>query len=208
MIWVCPVVELVKSDFNVITEYTVEKNRDQIDEIVNMILNYYIGDADYVDVVKIARAMGFSIYSSQFREENVEGFISINDENIDKFKNKKIIKLNKKENMFKKRFIIAHELGHYLFEFNDFSLESNNKFLNASFKSTPPVEKEEIIKENRASYFAACLLMPKDAFLKKYREFSKNFKNYDLILKLSTYFEVPVKSVEIRFKELNLKIIQ
>ena len=116
----CPIVDKIKKKFDEITNYNIEIEEDKkkIEEIANEILEYYNQDGK-VEIIKIATDMGFQVFTSSFKDKLVSGFISISNENIKKYKFAKIMKINRDENVGHRRFTVAHEIGHYLFDYND-----------------------------------------------------------------------------------------
>lgn len=102
--------------------------------------------------------------------------------------NKYFIEANYRHAANRRRFTIAHELGHYCLH-KDF-LDSTGMILERSNRSFIIRD-----KEIEADEFAAELLMPKVHFIKKYDE----LKN---ISSLSNYFLVSKLAIETRIKTL------
>lgn len=199
MIWMCPIVDKIKKKFDEITNYNIEIEEDKkkIEEIANEILEYYNQDGK-VEIIKIATDMGFQVFTSSFKDKLVSGFISISNENIKKYKFAKIMKINRDENVGHRRFTVAHEIGHYLFDYND---KTGKKYLNATYRTDDVFS----IKESRACYFAACLLLPRNLFLEKYNQYQKaGMSNFDLVETMANDFGVSTRTIVIRFDELNI----
>lgn len=167
--------------------------KENVDEAAKMILGIS-GNISKppVKIIEICQSMDFSVYQQQL-PENICGYIMINGELKDKFKTDRIISVNAKESNKRRRFTVAHELGHFLFDFNpNNSIEYFNMF-----------EIDHVagdLSEDRANRFAAELLMPKDAIIKHYKKIEKN-SLYDIVQQLSDIFLVPPKAVEVRLKE-------
>ena len=72
-----------------------------------------------VPIIEILKALGFRIFEQEYKEEDRElsGFIAIDNEYRNKFGTDKIISLNTADNQGHKRFTLAHEVSHYIFDF-------------------------------------------------------------------------------------------
>jgi len=107
-----------------------------------------------IDVFKIAENLGLEIRSEDLGV-NVSGVLLIKN-------NKGIIGYNEKENVssVRKRFTIAHEIGHYILHSSDKNLFVDHKNFKAIYRDSNSA-KGEIMQEKEANAFAAALLMPK-----------------------------------------------
>ena len=137
---------------------------------------------DYLDVVLIARSHGFSVYNGGL-PANRDGFVviqagpvMIHGEKVDG----RVIAVNRDRGGPFKRFLVAHELGHYI------HYESGEK-------TTDDVE---------ADYFAAALLMPKEMFVRDYQQL-ENLE--DRFLNLAREYRVRVSDARFRAEMLGLK---
>ena len=165
------------------------KEKKAVAQAAYDLLNEYSIDASNgVDIVELAHQMGFVVGNAGL-DDGDDGFIMVNEDadEILGIKTKKLIGVNADRDYEKKRFIIAHEIGHY-------TLHCKGGKIFAHRDSTHGRSDEE----NKLDYFAACLLMPKEAF-------EKAFKEND-IEQLSKIFEVPVDSVKRRILELKLSV--
>ncbi|TGN17344.1 ImmA/IrrE family metallo-endopeptidase [Leptospira idonii] len=97
-------------------------------------------------------------------------------------------------------FTIAHELGH-LFLHMGFLIDDDKWNSLVDFKDSY-ARKGFSLQESEANEFAACLLMPKNLFIKKCYELEQNGK-VD-VSKLSEYFSVSADAAEMRGKWLGL----
>lgn len=112
-----------------------------------------------VSVDKIAEYYGFSVFEGLLNEGE-SGLILVSDTKMEKYDSNKIIMVNREEAEVRKRFTIAHELGHYLL--NDKPTECY------AHRETGKRDFEEIMANSFASY----LLMPEKQ-LKKYVTYLK-----------------------------------
>ena len=117
-----------------------------------------------VPIIEILKALGFRIFEQEYKEEDRElsGFIAIDNEYRNKFGTDKIISLNTADNQGHTRFTLAHELSHYIFDFNPRVMASySNPYI--TYEADKPIEKD-------ANRFAANLLMPEKIFIKEYKK--------------------------------------
>lgn len=151
-----------------------------------------------VKIIEMCKNMGFSVFQQELPDE-ICGYIAIDGELKDRFQTDRIISVNIKESNKRRRFTVAHELGHFLFDFDPNSIQFYNAFEHDHDESDSP-------SECLASRFAAELLMPKEPFEKEYhRVFEKHSGSseqlYETIQTLSDLFLVPPKAVETRIKK-------
>lgn len=147
-----------------------------------------------VNIVGLANLMGFKIFEIKELINQSSGAIVINTGLFEKYGSSKCIFLNKFINSGKKRFVIAHEIGHYLLEFNPKEDIHYQSFYN---------KKAEGEKEKNADEFAAELLMPSEEFILKYDNLkNKNTDLYKIREILMEHFNVSMKSIEKRIHEV------
>ena len=150
-----------------------------------------------VPIVSIAQQLGFKIYVSIMNNRNISGLLSVDERYMSKYGTDKIIKINKVDSIQHKRFTIAHEIAHYIFDYKggDF----------ASVFYITDDEHNSHIEEQRANRFAAAILMKKDVFIDMFNAYKKEYNNhYELINCLAEKFNVSQKAVSLRIEELNL----
>lgn len=166
--------------------------KTKIEELAAKVL----ADASYsdgaVDIIKIAQKKGFVIGNAVLKD-NEDGFIIVDDKakQVLGIDTSRLIGVNTKCELEDKRFIIAHELGHFLLHYNDkkdtmFAHRENIKGKNA--------------EENDADYFAACVLMPEQQFKKTYKDIASQ---EDAAEKLAKAFKVPYDSARRRILEVS-----
>ncbi|MFZ3229837.1 MAG: ImmA/IrrE family metallo-endopeptidase [Pseudobdellovibrio sp.] len=128
-------------------------------------------------------------------EDNISGYSAIKDK-------KKVIVVNQSHGINRRRFSIAHELGHLtLHEFNDFNFNENQKIYFRNDISATGMDEYEI----EANYFAACLLMPKKLVITELEKIGDNaLVEEDDISNLAIKFKVSVNAMMIRLIKLNL----
>ena len=179
-----------------------EYSLKEITQIANDILNkidYYSGRGA-TPIVKIAKEFDFKTYKETLKNGK-SGDILINGETKEKYGHDKIILVNKKDEIFHQRFVVAHELAHYLFEFLGNPEYSDS---NVIFFDTYQKDQHETPQEKRANAFAAEIMMPRDLFIKQYYNARRENNNRMFILMyLSRFFETSIDSIEKRITEVS-----
>lgn len=153
--------ELYSDDFKLSNKAPTEikvkyKSKPDIEEVANNILESvdYLKDAVDLEKVVDITDLAVTFVDKDSLADNILGAIN--------FK-KKAITVYKDENIYRQRFTLAHELGHYFlkhekyFNSEKYSVEESKIF----------VENEDQIRllEYQANYFASCLLMPRKQFI-------------------------------------------
>lgn len=167
-------------------------NIKNMEEISNVLIEHYRVTSFPIPIIEIMKDMGFNIYKHEL-ENNLSGYIAINDELKSVIGTSKIVCVNEQDNVGHQRFTVAHELAHYLFDYKE-----NEPYFNTYKTTENSTNKSEI----RANKFAANLLMPKNLFIDEYN----NIKNRDInmLAYLADRFKVSSKAIEKRMEELKL----
>ncbi len=145
-----------------------------------------------VDIVKLLQELDFTV-GTQILDDDFCGYIAIDKSTSERFNSKGIIAVNKNDNIGHKRFTIAHELAHYIFDYNP----KNESYYN-TYKTNDVQTEEEI----RANKFAANLLMPSNEFIDEYNSVRECDTN--IVASLAEKFKVSAKAITKRMEELNL----
>lgn len=176
-------------------------NPAEIEQKAQNILDDFGYDGnDSVEVVELSKRYGFIVGETSF-EDDSDGMILVNmkEDTILNLQTQKIILVNRNLDSYFKRFVIAHELGHYFLDGNngrdDYILAHRDKSIRENDKH-----------EQEIDYFAACLLMPSGIF-KQVRDTARILLNETsssatVALLLSKYFKVPIRSAERRLNEI------
>jgi len=106
-----------------------------------------------VNVYAVAEGLGFEVHDYDFPESTSAAMVIEDDI--------RAIGVNRSFSIVRKRFSVAHELGHYLLGHGNFG-DSKSTFEDGSYNYTDPQNRQE----SEANEFAAELLMP-EPFLKK-----------------------------------------
>lgn len=170
-------------------------NMLNIEKRVEEILNSFEIFSAPIPIVNIAKAYGFIVVEINLDEP---GFMIIDNQGIEVNgkTEKRIIAVNNLDSPFRKRFTIAHELGHYFLEVYG-KAENENYFFHRELKSSETDYK----KEKEADLFASELLVP-TRILKKELEKLKTIDIifYDIPNIISRMFNVSLQCAEIRYE--------
>ena len=152
--------------------------------VKDLISEHNVNAAPPVDVYRIAREKNIKIVEEP-ASDDLSGFLLRDTEN-----NKAVIGVNKLHPFTRRRFTVAHEIGHYLLhDYEGFHFDGPGSGLHVRFRDQKAHEGTDI-DEREANLFAAELLMPEDFILnavnqigtvdlldtKKLEEMAKMFK--------------------------------
>lgn len=141
-----------------------------------------------VDVVKIAKLNSINVYEGNL-EKNVSGAIRYNKE-TENFE----ILVNKNDTRERKRFTIAHEIGHFFLHKE--ILMSDEIHIDIMYRM-PNDDEEQKRREKDVDYFAGALLMNKTLLTKMYNE-------NNTITELAEMFDVSISAMTVRLDILGL----
>ena len=136
------------------------------------------------------KAVAEKIFHIEIKEDNfdkgVSGF-------LERIGGKWCIFINQYESELRKRFTIAHELGHFIKHREKYMLSGSSTpdLIFFRDKTIDPIEKE-------ANDFAADLLMPKDIFIEKIKS------GCNTLEKLSEAFQLSTSAVKYRAYKLGI----
>ncbi|MEE0945573.1 MAG: ImmA/IrrE family metallo-endopeptidase [Acutalibacteraceae bacterium] len=149
-----------------------------------------------VDIFAVASSLGFDVRGAEFKEP-LEGLLLV-DENIERikeFNSNKIIAYNCQKNIYMKKFIVAHELSHYISE----KTKNKDKKIVLAARDHEG-EYSNNTAEQEMDYMAASILMPREDLLKNFS--GKNTERAELINLIASRYNVSVKMAERRIEEV------
>ncbi|WP_285009628.1 ImmA/IrrE family metallo-endopeptidase [Pedobacter faecalis] len=151
-----------------------------------------------VDVDLIARRCGVTVEKTDLGED-VTGLLVAQGETG-------IIAYSPHQGEQRRRFTIAHELGHFVLHRND---GADTVFVDKDFivkyRSNKSYSELELKQEQEANAFAASLLMPKEFVLEEITSpMLKNLSESDVISELARIFNVSIPAMTFRLTNLNL----
>ncbi|MBQ6160591.1 MAG: ImmA/IrrE family metallo-endopeptidase [Oscillospiraceae bacterium] len=171
---------------------TTERKKEisaQVDKILND-FGYNPEVDTYVDSVRLANSLKFSVGEAKGLKENEDGFIIM-------YNGSRLIGVNIKRSVEDKRFTTAHELGHYVLHGKQ--LEENMMMREHVDAKTGNQEEDE------ADFFAACALMPEQSFKREAERLRTSKVNEnDIIAVLRILFKVPEESIRRRLQEVGI----
>lgn len=164
-----------------------------IEKRAKEILDEYSFNEIPVDPVKIASKLGIPVKEVQFKDilsDTISG-------GIKKEVNYIQIYVNKFDHINRKRFTIAHELGHYFLG----HLENKGEYVDLH----RDIQGGRTEEEKEAHAFAAAILMDKDTVNAGYKILRKaGFSNEAIVIELAELFIVSPSAMKIRLKSLGL----
>ncbi|SKA09265.1 protein of unknown function [Chitinophaga eiseniae] len=145
-----------------------------------------------VDIESIAKKRGLDVLPYELGPD-VSGLLAIKD-------GKGTIGYNSTETRVRRRFTIAHELGHYELHKEKSDLFVDKQFIYRSQNS--PITVDHQIMEHEANYFASCILMPTDQVRKELEKMDIDLVSEEGIKHLAKVFEVSTTAMSLRIDKL------
>lgn len=155
---------------------------------------------------KLCDKFGIKVYKSADLKQKVSGKIFAYGTTKDVYKHDVVIISNSNEQFEHRRFVIAHELGHYLFDcIGNPQYQGESKVFCETYIHS--ADSHEELKERRADRFAAELLLPIARVKENYIAIAKSsdgqiFGRDYVVNQLAQYFQVKVTTIERRLKEI------
>lgn len=180
-------------------KYVVREAEELADRLLRK--GGYFGNVGATPVVTIAKNLGFKTFKEDIANDNISGNIFVGGTTEEVYGSDKVIIVGSNEEYAHQRFIIAHELGHYLMDYLGGDVYKNKDKL---FTKTYPKINHDSQEEIRADRFAAELLMPKQVFSSQYMKamIISNFDESVAIKKIASIFAVKESSVRRRIEEM------
>lgn len=176
------------------------------DDKINLLVKTMLEEVPYYNyksptpVIKIAGELGIDTYSTDQLSKNLSGVIYIGGTTEQIYKKDKVILVDENEPLKHQRFVIAHEIAHYLLDCLTDPKYNDSRIL---FTEGYPKNNHDSEKEARADVFAAEFLMPASLFKEQYNIAKEENSNPMFILMyLSDYFQTKISSIEKRFIEV------
>lgn len=121
---------------------------------------YNLGQYHYREtpIIEIARIMGFKVFTAKFKERNLSGTIGVSNTLIDTFGCDKVIILNNEDSDKHILFTLAHEIAHYIYDYNPKT---------PGYSNTYRIDEAKTDKEVRANRFAAAFFNAKGCIYRK-----------------------------------------
>lgn len=167
-----------------------------INSIVKSVLTDLKIDSLPVKIEDVAKNRGLRVLPYSF-DEDISGVLVIED-------NIGTIGYNQSESRVRRRFTIAHELGHYELHKDKASLFMDNgfKMLFRSVNSGVTEEKQRM--EQEANAFAASILMPEHLLKKELEKIEFDLSDDEDIKSLAKIFDVSFTAMYYRIRNLGL----
>lgn len=185
-------------DFNELAPIVQSTVKNQAFDTADKLVKYFWENQNApLRIGDMLEALGFIvILDDMLNDDTLSGALAIN--NSDKNCFRRMIILNRKDNVGHQRFTIAHELAHYIFD-----ALPGQEYYEAYYRTDETKNNE--IREYRANQFAANLLMPKSIFEPRYKYIASKISDPQTVqMLLSMDFGVSMTAVRRRLEELEL----
>lgn len=144
--------------------YTREKSEPLEFLISEFAKKYNLYLSNNANIISFCEKLGISVKNYSTKQEGYDGFILVND-------NFKIIGIDNNLSPIDRRFLIAHELGHYV------KADSKNEKILLALKDNLHHGCEKSCDEHDADYLAAAILVPLRQFKKELDLLGLDYKN-------------------------------
>lgn len=175
------------------------RETQDMEQVVQEVLCYYSDEYDggAVPVMAIARRLRIAVKSLPI-DNKLMGMLLIGEDVKKKFQAKRVVLLNDRLAYEHKRFTLARELAHYLFDYDPHRVSSYSSRIYA-------YADDRLLtgEENRAVDFARALLLYADAFRAAYGNIQER-AYAERVRYLTALFKVPEEAVRQRIEELAL----
>lgn len=151
-----------------------------------------------VPIVAILNRIGIRVFRDTDLAQDFSAYIAIDPRLEERFATNKIVCVNDNDPVGHKRFSLAHELAHYLFDFDE---SVDTKYYN-TYLTGDANNQDEI--EIRANQFAACFLMPRKWFLSEFEKIKNELDKPATINLMARRFGVSPKCASMRFSEVGI----
>lgn len=128
------------------------RTRAQIEREAEQLLREHGAFEVPVDPIKLAHALKIKIYNATFDDDTISGVLARRGPNI-------TMLINASDSAFRKRFTIAHELGHRVLRHFE-TEEDHTDRASDLYRLEPDAAEGPKRAEVQANWFAAALLMP------------------------------------------------
>lgn len=196
------IVEMLERNGNG-AQYTPKQAAMIADKILEKASSLGYENDSSTPLIKIINGFGIDIRRSKNMPKDLAGVIYAGGKTAEVYKVNTVIFTDSNEPFEHQRFVMAHELGHYLFDYvgNPVNRKASNEI--RTFEETYPRKNHSSEKEVRANRFAAELLMPLHLFVEQYNQAMGECSNRLYTIKyLARYFQVKETSVEKRIHEV------
>ncbi|MDA3616684.1 ImmA/IrrE family metallo-endopeptidase [Polluticaenibacter yanchengensis] len=163
-------------------------------ETKNFISNYITPNKNgyAIDIEKITKDLGINLVQYMF-DEDISGVLVTKDKIS-------TIGVNQAHSEVRRRFTIAHELGHYILHRNE-----GNMFMDKIlFRKSTDYKEKDLKLEIEANYFAANVLMPEEDIFEYITENNIDFHEDDEVRQLAKVFKVSSWAMTYRLINLGL----
>ena len=166
--------------------------REEIEQKAAQILRAHGLYSVPIDPVALANRNGIRVLNAAFSEEGLSGLVAKRGSDIQ-------ILVNQNDTSFRKRFTIAHEMGHFFLHLTNQDGEFIDKNADLYREEEPQNNlSEERIREMQANQFAAGLLMPGELVRNTYKTGLQD------LTRLAELFNVSEPAMGFRLNRLNL----
>lgn len=183
---------ILRDFFSQYIEFPEMRNREEYQHIqdIEMVANRIrkdigLDNGPISDIIEVAELMGFCIINSEYQEDKVDAFSSMNKINNQQYF---VITTGESRSFYRQQFSIAHEIGHWV--------------LHQHLNPTELDKDEYKIMENQANKFASAFLLPQESFGEQLQ--SQRVDDIETYLNLKRTWNVSMAAMIKRAYDLNV----
>jgi Zn-dependent peptidase ImmA (M78 family) len=171
--------------------------RGATSEFVNKVISNPLLSTLPIDIEKVSTSIGLKVVDFPFQED-ISGVLVIDASGA-------TIGYNPNESNVRKRFSIAHELGHFILHSkkNSSGMFMDKLLFRKNINANPYSSVEEAI-EREANYFAANILMPESLVISEVSKLNPSKDDDDNIRHLAKKFDVSISAMTYRLVNLGI----
>ena len=181
---------------------SVNLNFSEMSELENIVTAFF-KDKDIsfngpVDIYKISKKLGFIVYSADLPDE-IDGLLIVDEskKKIKGFESNKLIAYNSLKRPVESKFIVAHELAHYIIR----KVNNPNEELIFALREHS-YDYSNDVEEQKVDYIAAALLIPKEDFKQTFQKSNDTIIPDKLYMAIAKYYGVDIRLASRRYIEV------
>lgn len=185
--------------------FAKDKSKPLEDKLFNFLVSHQINLSNDIDIISVCKKLDLTgLYMPL--DESMDGFILVNEKY-------RVIAIKESLEPLEARFLIAHELGHYITAYDE-SKDESNQFVVAA-RETYKHGANKPFTEHQMDYLGAAILVPKEQFKRELDVMNINYSNlhtendvmknipYNVISYFANRYRVPKRLIIRRIAEVS-----
>lgn len=172
---------------------------EQLENILkDFIRDFNLNITNNTDIIELCHSLGFKVLMMPLRKYMLDGLILVENED-------KVIGVNQDLPIEKARFVIAHELSHFITQSTELKKSKSNKQLFFATKDNVYHDYDKSQLEHDMDYLAAAILVPKHQFIEELESFGIDVKKFKDLKKEEVIRGISISDLEYFAKRYNVE---